>query len=53
MGFCEERNLRFKPFKMVIGEEVEIAGTTIKAETRKNEDDVSLLPRDKRLKAFM
>ena len=35
---------------MTIGEEVEFAGTPIRAETVKNEDVVSILPRDKRLK---
>ena len=38
---------------MVISEEVEFAGTAIRAETVENEDVVSILPRDKRVKAFM
>ena len=38
---------------MVIGEEVELAGTMIRAETVQNEDVVTILPRDKRVKAFM
>ena len=38
---------------MVIGEEVEFAGTAIRAETVENEDVVSILPRGKRVKAFM
>ena len=37
---------------MTIGEEVEFAGTTIRAETVENQDVVSILPRDKRIKAF-
>ena len=38
---------------MVIREEFEFAGTVIRAETVQNEDVVSILPRDKRVKAFM
>ena len=37
---------------MTIVEEVEFTGTTIRAETIQNEDVVSILPRDKRVKAF-
>ena len=48
MGYCEEKNLKLKPSKMVIAEEVEFAGTTIKAETVENEDVVSISPRDER-----
>ena len=50
--YCEEKNLKLKAPKMTIGEEVEFAGTTIRAETVKNEDTVSIIPRDKRIKAF-
>ena len=32
---------------------MEFAGTAVRAETVKNEDVVSILPRDKRVKAFM
>ena len=52
LGFCEEKNLTFKPLKMTIGEEVEFGGTVIRAETVENEDVVSILPLDKRVKAF-
>ena len=45
--------MKLKPSKMVIGEEVEFAGTAIRAETVENEDVVSILPRGKRVKAFM
>ena len=38
---------------MVISEEVELAGTMIRAKMVQNEDVVSILPRDKRVKAFM
>ena len=53
VGYCEEKNLKLKPSKMVISEEVEFAGTVVRAETVKNEEVVSILPRDKRVKAFM
>ena len=52
LGFCEEKNLKLKPSKMTIGEEVEFTETTIRAETQENEDVVSILPQDKRIKAF-
>ena len=38
---------------MVIGEEVEFGGTAIKAETVESENVVSILPRDKLVKAYM
>ena len=44
--------LKLKPSKMTIGDEVKFAGTTIRAETVENEDVVSILPQDKRNKAF-
>jgi len=52
MKYCEEKNLKLKPSKMVISEEVEFAGTVVKADTVQNEDVVSILPRDKRVQAF-
>ena len=52
LGFCKEKNLKLKPSKMNIGEEAEFAGTLIRADTVENEDVVSILPRDKRIKAF-
>ena len=36
----------------MIGEEVEFAGTAIRTDTVENEDNVSILPRVKRIKAF-
>ena len=53
LGYCDEKNLKLKPSKMVIGEEVEFAGTMIRAETVQNDDVVNILPRDERIKAFM
>ena len=52
LGFCKEKNLKLKPSKMNIGEEVEFAGTVIRADTIENEDVVSILPMDKTIKAF-
>ena len=46
LGFCKEKNLKLKPSKMNIGEEVEFAGTVIRADTVENEDVVSILPPD-------
>ena len=51
--FCEEKNLELKPLKTVISEEVEFAGTVVKAETVQNEDIVMIQPRDKRIRAFL
>merc|ERR1712215_121852 len=51
--FCEDKNLKLKPSKMVISEEVEFAGTVVKAATVENEDIVVIQPRDKRIKAFL
>ena len=53
LGYCEEKNLKVKPSKMVISEEVEFAGTAFRAETIQEDDVVNILPRDKRIKAFM
>ena len=53
IGYWDKKNLKLKPSKMVIGEEVEFAGTVIRAKTVENEDVVSILPRDKRVKAFL
>ena len=46
LGYCEEKNLKLKTSKMTIEEEVEFAGTTVRAEKVKNEDIVSILPHD-------
>ena len=43
IGYWDKKNLKLKPSKMVIGEEVEFAGTVIRAETVENEDVVSIL----------
>ena len=38
---------------MVISEEVEFAGTEIRAEKKQDEDVVNILTREKRIQAFM
>ena len=53
LKYCEEKNLKLKPSKMDISEEVEFAGTAIRAEKREENDVVNILPRDKRVQAFM
>ena len=53
LGYCEEKNLKLKPSKMVISEEVEFAGTAIRAETIQDDDIVNILHREKRIQAFM
>ena len=53
LGYYEEKNLKLKPSKMVISKEVEFAGTAIRAEKLQDEDVVNILPREKRIQAFM
>ena len=53
LGYCEEKNLKLKPSKMVISEEVEFAGTAVRAEKIQDDDVVNILPREKRIQAFM
>merc|ERR1711893_532428 len=53
MKYCEAKNLKLKPSKMVISEEVEFAGTAIRAEKKHDNDVVHILPMEKRVQAFM
>ena len=53
LKYCEEKNLKLKPSKMIISEEVEFAGTAIRAEKIHENDVVHILPREKRVQAFM
>ena len=53
LGYCEEKNLKLKPSKMVISAEVEFAGTAIRAEKIQDDDVVNILPSEKRIQAFM
>ena len=53
LRYCEDKNLKLKPSKMVISEEVEFAGTAIRAEKIQDDDVVNILPREKRIQAFM
>ena len=49
LKYCEEKNLKLKPSKIVISEEVEFAGTAIRAEKIQDDDVVNILPREKRI----
>ena len=53
MKYCETKNLKLKPSKIVISEEVEFAGTAIRAEKKHDNDVVHILPMEKRVQAFM
>ena len=49
LGFCKEKNLKLKPTKMTISEEVEFGGALIRSDIVENEEVVSILPKDKRI----
>ena len=52
LGFCRDKNLKLKPSKLNISESVEFGGAVISSETVRNEQVVSILPKDKRIQAF-
>jgi hypothetical protein len=52
LSFSREKNLKLKPSKWQISEQVEFGGTVISAELVKNEQVVCVLPKDKRIQAF-
>ena len=52
LGFCKENNLKLKPSKLNISEQVEFDGTLISSEIVKNEQVVFVLPKDNRIQAF-
>ena len=52
LKYCEDKNLKLKPSKMVISEEVEFAGSAIRAEKKNDNDVVHILPREKRVQSF-
>ena len=52
LEFCQSKNLKLNPAKLVISEEVEFGGTTISAETVKEEEVIFIGPKSKRIKAF-
>ena len=52
MDFCQEKNLKLNPSKLVISEEVEFGGSIISAETIQKEEVIFIDPKNKRIKAF-
>ena len=52
LEFAREKNLKLKPLKLHISEQVEFGGTVISSELVKNEQVVCVLPKDKRIQSF-
>ena len=52
LSFCREKNLKLKPSKLNISEEVEFGGAVISSKLVKKEQVVCVLPKDKRVQAF-
>ena len=52
LAFCREKNLKLKPSKLNISEEVEFGGAVISSKIVKEEQVVCVLPKDKRIQAF-
>ena len=52
LSFAKDKNLRLKPSKLQIGEQVTFGGAVISAELVKNEKVVCVLPKDQRNQAF-
>ena len=52
LEFCQSKNLKLNPAKLVISEEVEFGGTTISAESVRDEEVIFIGPKSKRIKAF-
>ena len=50
--FCKEKNLKLKPSKFCVGEEVEFGGALITSETVGSKNVVNILPKSQRVKAF-
>ena len=50
--FCKEKNLKLKPSKFCVGEEVEFGGALITSETVGSKNVVNILPKNQRVKAF-
>ena len=53
LEFCRDQNLKLKPSKLTISEEVEFGGAVISSKLVKNEQVVCILPKDKRIQAFL
>ena len=52
LGFCRKKNLKLKPSKFCIGEEVEFGGALITSETVGSKNVVNILPKSQRVQAF-
>ena len=50
--FCREKNLKLKPSKFCMGEEVEFGGALITSETVGSKNVVNILPKSQRVQAF-
>ena len=53
LAFCRDKNLKLKPSKLNISEQVEFGGAVISSELVRNEQVVCVLPKDKRIQAFV
>ena len=52
LEFCRKKNLKLKPSKFCIGEEVEFGGALITSETVGSKSVVNILPKSQRVQAF-
>ena len=52
LSFCWSKNLKLKPSKLTISEEVEFGGAVISSSLVKKEQVVCILPKDKRIESF-
>ena len=53
LAFCRDKNLKLKPSKLNIGKDVEFGGAVISSKIVKEEQVVCMLPKDKRIQAFL
>ena len=52
LAFCKEKNLKLKPSKFCVGEEVEFGGALITSKTVGSKNVVNILPKSTRVKAL-
>lgn len=52
LTFCQSKNLKLNPEKLLVSEEVEFGGTVISAEKVNGEEIIFIDPKDKRVAAF-
>ena len=52
LEFCKKKNLKLKPSKFVIGEEVEFGGALITSEKVRSKNVLNILPKSQRVQAF-